>query len=88
MLHGAQARRPAAFIASGAQAPRSERSDVTALWPPVERSRRPLEGIVELYRAGAVRRPEIKVYGLSEAADARRLSESRHFWGKLIFRVH
>ena len=77
----------AAFIASGAQAPRPERSDVTALRPPVERGRRPLERIVELYRAGAVRPPEIKLYQLSEAADAHRLSESRHFRGKLVFRV-
>src|SRR3982075_3182892 len=47
----------AAFIASGAQPPRPERSDVTALRPPVERGRAPLERIVELYRAGAVRPP-------------------------------
>ena len=77
----------AAFIASGVQAPRPERSDVTALRPPVERGRRPLERIVELYRAGAVRPPEIKLYRLSEAADAHRLSESRHFRGKLILRI-
>jgi NADPH:quinone reductase-like Zn-dependent oxidoreductase len=77
----------AAFIASGAQAPRPERSDVTALRPPVGRGRRPLERIVELYQAGAVRPPEIKLYRLSEAADAHRLSESRHFRGKLVFRV-
>jgi NADPH:quinone reductase-like Zn-dependent oxidoreductase len=32
--------------------------------------------------------PEIKLYGLAEAAEAHRLSESRHFRGKLIFRVH
>jgi NADPH:quinone reductase-like Zn-dependent oxidoreductase len=77
----------AAFIASGVQAPRPERTDVMALRPPVERGRRPLERIVELYRAGAVRPPEIKHYQLSEAADAHRLSESRHFRGKLVFRV-
>src|SRR5262245_53277278 len=77
----------AAFIASGAQAPKPDRSDVTALRPPVGRGRRPLERIAELYRAGAVRPPEIKLYRLSEAADAHRLSESRHFRGKLVFRV-
>jgi len=33
----------AAFIASGAQTPKPERSDVTVLRPPVERGRRPLE---------------------------------------------
>jgi len=42
---------------------------------------------MELYRAGAVRPPEIKLYRLSEAADAHRLSESRHFRGKLVFQV-
>src|SRR5215471_11865071 len=77
----------AAFIASGPQAPKPARNDVTALRPPVERGRRPLERIVELYQAGAVRPPEIKLYRLSEAADAHRLSESRHFRGKLVFRV-
>ncbi len=77
----------AAFIASGAQAPKPQRADVTALRPPVGRARRHLERIVELYQAGAVRLPEIKLYRLSEAADAHRLSESRHFRGKLIFQV-
>jgi NADPH:quinone reductase-like Zn-dependent oxidoreductase len=77
----------AAFIASGAQAPKPQRSDVTALRPPVGRARKHLERIVELYKASAVRVPEIKLYRLSEAADAHRLSESRHFRGKLIFQA-
>jgi NADPH:quinone reductase-like Zn-dependent oxidoreductase len=77
----------AAFIASGAQAPKPERNDVTSLRPPVGRARRHLERIAELYQAGAVRPPAIKLYRLSEAADAHRLSESRHFRGKLIFQV-
>jgi NADPH:quinone reductase-like Zn-dependent oxidoreductase len=77
----------AAFIASGAQAPKPTRTDVTSLRPTVGRARRPLERIVELYLAGAVRPPEIKLYRLSEAADAHRLSESRHFRGKLVFQV-
>ena len=77
----------AAFIASGAQPPKPPRADVTALRPPVGRDRRHLERIVELYQAGAVRPPEIKLYRLSEAADAHRLSESRHFRGKLVFQV-
>src|SRR5215467_42225 len=77
----------AAFIASGAQAPKPQRADVTALRPPVGRARRHLERIVELYDVGAVRPPEIKLYRLSEAADAHRLSESRHFRGKLVFQV-
>jgi NADPH:quinone reductase-like Zn-dependent oxidoreductase len=77
----------AAFIASGAQAPKPQRADVIALRPPVGRARRHMERIAELYQAGVVRAPEIKLYRLSEAADAHRLSESRHFRGKLIFQV-
>lgn len=77
----------AAFIASGAQAPKPQRTDVTALRPPVGRARRHLDRIVELYEAGVVRPPEVKLYRLSEAADAHRLSESRHFKGKLVFQV-
>lgn len=77
----------AAFIASGAQAPKPTRNDVTSLRPPVGRARRPLERVVELVQAGAIRAPEIKLYRLSQAADAHRLSESRHFRGKLVFQV-
>jgi NADPH:quinone reductase-like Zn-dependent oxidoreductase len=77
----------AAFIASGAQAPRPDRTDVRSLRPPVERARRPLERIAELFLAGAIRTPDIKLYRLSEAVDAHRLSESRHFRGKLVFQV-
>jgi Zinc-binding dehydrogenase len=58
-----------------------------ALRPPVGRARRHLERIAELYQADVVRAPEIKLYRLSEAADAHRLSESRHFRGKLVFQV-
>jgi NADPH:quinone reductase-like Zn-dependent oxidoreductase len=77
----------AAFIASGPQAPKPERSDVQGLRPPVARARAPLERIAALYLSGAVRPPEIKLYKLSEAADAHRLSQSRHFRGKLVFKV-
>ncbi len=77
----------AAFIASGAQAPKPDRADVTALRPPVARARQPLERIAELYTAGAVRPPAIKLYRLSEAAEAHRLSQSRHFRGKLVLQV-
>ncbi len=77
----------AAFIASGAQAPKPDRDDVASLRPPVGRDRRHLERIAELFQAGAIRPPEIKLYRLSEAADAHRLSESRHFRGKLVFQV-
>jgi NADPH:quinone reductase-like Zn-dependent oxidoreductase len=77
----------AAFIASGAQAPKPSRDDVSSLRPPVGRARRHLERIVDLVQARAVRPPEIKLYPLSEASDAHRLSESRHFRGKLVFKV-
>jgi NADPH:quinone reductase-like Zn-dependent oxidoreductase len=75
----------AAFI-SGA-APASPRADVPSLKPDVRRDRAHLERIVELVTSGAVRVPEIRVYTLEQAADAHRLSEGRHFRGKLVFRV-
>ena len=77
----------AAFIASGMQAPKPERGDVTSLRPAVSRARAPLERIAHLVTAGAVRPPEIKLYRLSEAAEAHRVSEGRHFRGKLVFKV-
>jgi NADPH:quinone reductase-like Zn-dependent oxidoreductase len=77
----------AAFIASGAQPPKPERTDVMSLRPPVERARRHLERIAHLFQTGAIRAPEIRLYRLSEASDAHRLSESRHFRGKLVLKV-
>ena len=77
----------AAFIASGAQAPTPNRDDVMSLRPPVGRARRHLDRIAQLFQAGAIRPPEVKLYRLSEAADAHRLSKSRHFKGKLVFQV-
>jgi NADPH:quinone reductase-like Zn-dependent oxidoreductase len=77
----------AAFIASGPTAPKPERSDVTSLRPAVGRSRAPLERIGQLVAAGAVRPPEIKLFPLSQAAEAHRISEGRHFRGKLVFQV-
>jgi NADPH:quinone reductase-like Zn-dependent oxidoreductase len=77
----------AAFIASGPKAPTPERDDVTALRPAVGRARAPLERIVELCQAGAVRPPEVSVYSLSDAVEALRVSEARHLRGKLVFRV-
>ncbi len=77
----------AAFIASGPQAPASPRSDVAALRPQVKRSRRHLQRIAELFAAGAIRPPEVKLYRLSDAKEALRVSEARHFRGKLVFQV-
>jgi NADPH:quinone reductase-like Zn-dependent oxidoreductase len=77
----------AAFIAAGASAPPSPRADVQAYRPKVGRDRRHLERIVALVRAGAVRPPEIRRYPLAEAAAAHRVSEGRHFRGKLVLEV-
>ena len=77
----------AAFIASGPQAPKPDRSDVTALRPAVGRDRPHLERIAELYQAGAVRPPHVMLYPLSDAIEALRISEARHFKGKLVFKV-
>src|SRR5205823_3102889 len=77
----------AAFIASGPQAPKPDRSDVISLRPPVTRARQPLDRIVALFRSGAIRAPEITLYRLHEAAAAHKVSEARHFRGKLVLQV-
>jgi len=77
----------AAFIGSGPQAPKPDRSDVVALRPNVGRDRPHLERIVELVGSGAVRPPEVTRYKLSEVAAAHAVSQSRHFRGKLVFVV-
>ncbi len=77
----------AAFIASGAQAPKPDRSDVVAMRPNVGRDRPHLERIVALVAAGAVHPPEVTLYRLSDAVAAHKVSKSRHFRGKLVFQV-
>lgn len=77
----------AAFIASGEQPPKPDRTDVTALRPPVGRARSHMERIAHLYEVGAVHPPEIKLYSLSQASEAHRISEGRHFRGKLVFQM-
>ncbi len=77
----------AAFIASGPKAPTPERKGVISLRPYAGRDRAHLERVAALYLAGAVRKPEIRLYKLSEAAEAHRVSEARHLRGKLVFRV-
>ena len=77
----------AAFIASGWKAPPPTRDDVTSLRPNVVRARAPLERIGQLVAAGAMRPPEVQLFRLSQAQEAHRLSESRHFRGKLVFQV-
>ena len=77
----------AAFIASGAEAPKPDRSDVKGLRPPVPRSRKAMERVAELWSAGAIKAPEVKLYKLAQAAEAHRVSQGRHFRGKLVFEV-
>ena len=77
----------AAFIASGRQAPKPDRSDVTALRPAVGRDRPHLERIAELYRSGAVRPPHVTLFALAKAQEALRVSAERHFKGKLVLKV-
>ncbi len=77
----------AAFIASGAQAPKPDRIDVVAQRPNVGRDRPHLERIVALVAAGAVHPPEVTLYRLNDAVAAHKVSESRHFRGKLVFQV-
>lgn len=77
----------AAFIASGAQPPKPDRDDVTVLRPPVPRSRAAMERIAQLFAAGAIKPPEVKLFRLSQAAEAHRVSQGRHFHGKLVFQV-
>ena len=77
----------AAFIASGAEAPKPDRTDVTGLRPPVPRSRKAMERIAEFWTAGAIKPPEVKLYKLAQAAEAHRMSQGRHFRGKLVFQV-
>ncbi len=77
----------AAFIASGGKGLESPRPEVTSLRPAVGRDREHLDRIAELVGKGVLRAPEIKTYPLSEAEAAQRVSEGRHFRGKLILKV-
>ena len=77
----------AAFIASGPKAPVPERTDVTSLRPAANRERRYFDRVAALYQSGVVRAPEVKLYKLSEAVEAHRVSEARHLRGKLVFKV-
>jgi NADPH:quinone reductase-like Zn-dependent oxidoreductase len=77
----------AAFIASGAQAPKPTRADVGSLRPQVGRDRPHLERLAQLVEGGAVRIPEITRFALAEAAAAHQVSQSRHLRGKLVLLV-
>jgi len=77
----------AAFIASGPKAPVPERTDVQSLRPPVPRGRAQMERIADLAVKGVVKVPEVRLYKLSDAAETHRVSEGRHFRGKMVFKV-
>ncbi len=77
----------AAFIASGAQAPKSPRSDAQSLRPAVGRDRPHLERILELRKSGAVRAPHVQEFPLAKAKDALTVSAARHLRGKLVLKV-
>ena len=77
----------AAFIGSGGKAPASPRPEVQSLRPAVGRDRPHLERIIHLHTTGAVKLPEIRVFPLQQAVEAQRISESRHFRGKLVLQM-
>jgi NADPH:quinone reductase-like Zn-dependent oxidoreductase len=75
------------WIAPGPEGAQPPRSDVQVLRPGVARDRPHLERMLALLAGGAVWPPEIIRYRLTEAAEAHRVSESRHLRGKLVFEV-
>ncbi len=77
----------AAFIASGAQAPKPDRGDVTSLRPAVSRDRPALERIAELCRLGVISMPPVRLFALADAVEAVRISKARHLKGKLVFKI-
>jgi len=77
----------AAFIASGKVAPSSPSNDYESIRPNVLRDRSHLERIVELLNAKAISVPNIQLFSLEQAVEANRISESRHFKGKLVFQI-
>ena len=75
------------WIAPAPEGYKPTRSDVQTLRPNVARDRKHLERMLELLAVGAVWPPDITRYKLAEAAEAHRVSESRHLRGKLVFEV-
>lgn len=63
------------------------RKDVQVLRPGVARDRAHLERMLALLKAGPVSPPAITRYKLADAAEAHRVSESRHLRGKLVFEI-
>lgn len=75
------------FISPTPEGFKPPRGDVETLRPPVTRDRAHLERMNALLEAGAVWPPAIARYRLADAAEAHRISESRHLQGKLVFAV-
>jgi NADPH:quinone reductase-like Zn-dependent oxidoreductase len=75
------------WVAAAPEGFKPTRSDVQTLRPGVARDRKHLERMLELLEIGAVWPPEIVRYKLTDAAEAHRVSESRHLQGKLVFEV-
>jgi NADPH:quinone reductase-like Zn-dependent oxidoreductase len=75
------------WVAPAPEGYKPTRRDVQTLRPGVSRDRKHLERMLELLEAGAVWPPDITRYKLADAAEAHRVSESRHLRGKLVFKV-
>jgi NADPH:quinone reductase-like Zn-dependent oxidoreductase len=75
------------WIAGAPEGFKVPRGDVETLRPAVLRDRAHLERLNALVDAGAVWPPAITRYKLQDAAEAHRVSESRHLQGKLVFAV-
>jgi len=75
------------WIAAAPAGFQPSRKDVQVLRPNVARDRVHLERMLELYDKGAVWPPNIVRYRLADAAEAHRVSESRHLQGKLVLIV-
>ena len=75
------------WIAAAPAGFQPSRKDVAVLRPNVTRDRAHLERMLALWEQGAVWPPNIVRYPLAEAAQAHRVSESRHLKGKLVLIV-
>jgi NADPH:quinone reductase-like Zn-dependent oxidoreductase len=75
------------WIAPAPEGFKPPRGDVETLRPGVARDRAHLERMLALLDAGAVWPPAITRYKLADAAEAHRVSESRHLQGKLVLEV-
>jgi NADPH:quinone reductase-like Zn-dependent oxidoreductase len=75
------------WVAPAPAGSKPPRTDVRVLRPAVTRDRAHLQRIVALLEAGAVAPPPITRYALADAAEAHRVSESRHLRGKLVLAI-